>query len=196
MLEASPNACAFLGMARESVVGAGLWDLLPPPVREERFNLARQVLKAGHPARIVGMVRGVWLSTTYRPVRDKDGAIAGMMICSSQLGPAPVQGNDVMVIHAHTHDMGRLSVLSRRELEVLCKLGRGKSLTEIARALYRSQRTIESHRRSLGLKLGIKTTPELARLAADAGLLWVDEAGLARLLELMHNDAEPAEAAG
>ena len=191
VLEASPNACTFLDLPEDEVVGSKFRDLLPAPVRDERFAIAQQVIRAGHPARLVGMVRGVWLYTTYRPILDTEGAVGGMMICSTLAGRTPVQGSSTMVIHAHTHDLGRLSVLSRRELEVLRMLGRGKSLTDIAKKLYRSQRTIESHRRSLGSKLGVRTSPELARLAVEAGLCWIEPADFTRLLELMHNDADP-----
>lgn len=60
--------------------------------------------------------------------------------------------------------------LTRREREVLELIGRGLSLPEIAERLYRSQKTIESHRLSLGKKLGMSNRVELARFAIQAGL--------------------------
>ena len=47
--------------------------------------------------------------------------------------------------------------LTDRELEVFIMIGRGKSSKEIAHALGRSLRTIESHRASIKQKLGLRT---------------------------------------
>ena len=60
--------------------------------------------------------------------------------------------------------------LTKREREVLKHIGQGLSLPEIAEKLYRSQKTIESHRLSLGRKLGMSNRVELARFAIQAGL--------------------------
>ena len=64
----------------------------------------------------------------------------------------------------------KLESLTRREREVLGLIGRGLSLPQIARQLHRSQKTIESHRLSLGRKLDASNRVELARIAITAGL--------------------------
>jgi len=63
-----------------------------------------------------------------------------------------------------------LSILTKREREVLSMIGEGHSLPEIARRLYRSLKTIESHRLSLGRKLQVNNRVELARIAIQEGL--------------------------
>jgi len=60
--------------------------------------------------------------------------------------------------------------LTKREREVLGLIGQGLSLAEIADKLYRSQKTIQTHRLSLGRKLGASNRVELARIAIKAGL--------------------------
>lgn len=60
--------------------------------------------------------------------------------------------------------------LTPRELEVLTMIGKGLTLPEIAEKLFRSQKTIETHRLSIGRKLGLSNRVELARVAIRAGL--------------------------
>ena len=61
--------------------------------------------------------------------------------------------------------------LSPREREVFHLLTLGYTNPEIARRLYLSVRTVESHRASLQTKLGRGTRAELVELALRRGLL-------------------------
>lgn len=63
-----------------------------------------------------------------------------------------------------------IGLLTKREREVLALLGQGFSIPEIAEQLCRSQKTIESHRQSMGKKLGVHNRVELARIAIASGL--------------------------
>lgn len=58
-----------------------------------------------------------------------------------------------------------LRSLSDRELEVLRLIGEGMSTAEIAAALNRSVKTVESHRAALKTKLGAQSNAELIRIA-------------------------------
>lgn len=60
--------------------------------------------------------------------------------------------------------------LSRRELEVLGLLARGKSLKEISQDLHLSEKTVATYRARLGEKLGLSTNVELTRYAMRHGL--------------------------
>lgn len=53
-------------------------------------------------------------------------------------------------------------------------IGRGYSIPKIAEKLFRSQKTIETHRQSLGRKLGASNRVELARIAIQVGLAPLD----------------------
>lgn len=55
--------------------------------------------------------------------------------------------------------------LSARELEVLRLVADGRSTAEIAEALHRSVKTIESHKQSLKAKLGADSPAQLVRMA-------------------------------
>jgi two-component system response regulator NreC len=61
--------------------------------------------------------------------------------------------------------------LTAREVEILRRIGQGHTNREIAEALTLSVRTVESHRASILGKLGMRSRAELARYAAQHGLL-------------------------
>jgi DNA-binding CsgD family transcriptional regulator len=65
---------------------------------------------------------------------------------------------------------GAVGSLTPRQREVLALIGQGLSTAEIARRLYRTVKTIESHRLMLGKRLGARNRVELARIAIQAGL--------------------------
>ena len=60
---------------------------------------------------------------------------------------------------------GQTSHLSQRELEVLEKIGAGKTTKQIAFDLSLSPRTVDIHRASIKKKLGLKTSAEIVLFA-------------------------------
>ena len=62
-----------------------------------------------------------------------------------------------------------LESLSPRELEVLKLIGEGLMTSQIAHKLFLSDITVATHRRNIKSKLGVKSAPELSRIAT----LWV-----------------------
>lgn len=65
----------------------------------------------------------------------------------------------------------RIDRLSKRELEVFELLVQGHTQREIAKQLYVSVKTIETHRTHIGDKLGCSTRAELVRFGVVAGML-------------------------
>ncbi len=61
-------------------------------------------------------------------------------------------------------------LLSDREYEVLCLIGSGKTIGEIAEALHLSVTTISTYRARLLEKMGMKTNAELTRYVIQHGL--------------------------
>lgn len=61
--------------------------------------------------------------------------------------------------------------LSDRELEIFRALGEGRGTREIARALFLSVKTVETHRAHIKEKLKLQTAPELVRAAVE----WVNQ---------------------
>jgi DNA-binding NarL/FixJ family response regulator len=96
-----------------------------------------------------------------------DAVMAGQVYLSSGLG------NKLLRRMAGRSDTSGLRPeLSPREIEVLRLVGQGKSTREIADALNRSVKTIETHKQALKTKLGADTPAALVRLA----LAWSGEA--------------------
>jgi two-component system response regulator NreC len=63
------------------------------------------------------------------------------------------------------------AVLTERELEVLRLVALGHSNTEIAKQMFISPRTVETHRANLQRKLGVSGRPELVRYALERGVI-------------------------
>jgi len=61
-------------------------------------------------------------------------------------------------------------VLSDREYQILCLLGTGQTVSEIARALSLSVKTVSTHRAHILLKMGLENTAQLIRYALEHGL--------------------------
>ena len=61
--------------------------------------------------------------------------------------------------------------LSDREFEVLCQLAYGKSIKEIGEELSLSSKTINTYRKRILEKLGLKTTVDIIRFAIQEGLV-------------------------
>lgn len=67
-------------------------------------------------------------------------------------------------------ELGALSALTARELEVLALIGQGMATREIAESLGRSPRTVERHCDAIHKKLGTSNRVQMARYAMRAGL--------------------------
>jgi len=63
--------------------------------------------------------------------------------------------------------------LSAREKSVLQLLAKGYSSREIAKTLFITEKTVETHRRNMARKAGVKNTVELVAFASAKGLLKV-----------------------
>lgn len=61
----------------------------------------------------------------------------------------------------------KLDKLTKREKQVLFILAEGKSSRDIAEQLFISPRTVEKHRSNILTKLGLKSTAELIKFAAE-----------------------------
>mgnify|MGYP000615933976 CR=1 FL=1 len=171
--DANDTALRACGVAREDLPGRGLDVFVHEHLVDERAELCRHVLGTGEPQRIEGMFRGSWSRATYRRVRAPATGAEGVLVVGvSSNRPLPVpDAGGVISRRALTDDLGPLQKLTERELEVLRLIGLGHSTAEIARQLFRSAKTIEGHRLSLGYKLGASGRLGLARIAIESGLV-------------------------
>jgi DNA-binding NarL/FixJ family response regulator len=83
----------------------------------------------------------------------------------------PALGARLVAAEAEERAQAEQDPLSDREREVMRLLALGHTNQEIAKMLYLSVRTIETHRGHIMQKLRLETRVELVRYAIDRGLL-------------------------
>jgi two-component system response regulator NreC len=83
----------------------------------------------------------------------------------------PALGARLIAAEAEDRRRAEADPLSEREREVLRLLALGHTNQEIAKMLYISVRTAETHRAHIMQKLGLQTRAELVRYALEHGLL-------------------------
>jgi two-component system response regulator NreC len=130
----------------------------------------RAALLAGASGYIVKKAADVELLTAIRAVRN------GRTFVDLTRPGEPVQGHEVQRVSGDSPAAGHPRPLSRREAEVLRLLAQGHTNQEAADQLAVSVKTIETHRKRLSDKLGLKSRAQLFRFAVEAGLLEGDAA--------------------
>lgn len=167
------NACAAhcMKLDPQRAVGRTMYEGFTPEFVDERTGFMRRALTTGQPVVVDGIIQGVLRRCTYRPIKSQHSRAecvlnVGRTLSAEQRQKDGVQG----VVRAAVDDLGELSGLTARELEILGLIGRGMTTAEIADQLRRSVKTVEWHRVSLGDKLRAGNRVELARIALRAGL--------------------------
>jgi DNA-binding NarL/FixJ family response regulator len=124
---------------------------------------ARSALAAGAAGYVVKTVREADLLSAVRAIRrgqvfvdlDDETRTAGVF------GRAGLAG----------FRSGAIPKLSEREMEVLRRLGQGHTNQAVAELLEISPKTVATYRARIAEKLGLKTTADFVKYAADTGLL-------------------------
>lgn len=82
--------------------------------------------------------------------------------------------SSLKVMQSRVADLGKVKVLTERELQVLAILGDGGTLRAAAHRLHRSEKTIDAHRSAIHTKLGITDRLQLAFISQTLGLTLED----------------------
>lgn len=167
----------FVGRPTRELIGRTLMDVLPEDFAEERMHVIRRVMETGETVRLVTRLMGGRLDCVYRPLRDQSGVIRFVLATGSS-GVPSAQGRDDddhsgsgQVVEITTPGSAKLDSLTPREREVLRMIGEGLTTAQIATRLFRTIKTVEAHRASLGRKLGVTNRVQLAHIAIQAGLV-------------------------
>jgi len=142
---------------------------------DERVELLRQMEKTGEEY----IIRTIWQGCQqFSWVRSMNSSHQGhdfrALVVTRRIGSGEeadyLLKSETKVVKSEVTGLGKLCVLTKRELEVLALIGQGKTAKEIAGCLHRSTKTIENHRISIGNKLNKTNKVELALIAREAGL--------------------------
>jgi len=106
---------------------------------------------------------------------DEEGVAAVREIASGGRYVHPTLGARMVAAEAEARAAAEADPLSEREREVLRLLALGHTNQEIAKMLYISVRTAETHRAHIMQKLRLATRAELVRYALSQGLLEGDD---------------------
>lgn len=173
----------YLGPEAKSgdVIGK-TWEELgfPQAWIDERLAMFREIKRSGEPVLLRTIWRGNQVLAWVYPLPPDSECEQDCFLSVSRISETDIKELDrdvagkVMV--SGVARLGALDVLSPRELEVLALLGQGLTIKEIAKILFRSEKTIGRHRDSIGAKLGLSNKVDLAELARRAGLTVEDVA--------------------
>jgi two-component system response regulator NreC len=130
----------------------------------------RAALQAGASGYIVKQAADVELLTAIRAVHH------GRTFVDLTRPGEQAQGGEIRHVSRDSPAGGQPRALSRREAEVLRLLAQGHTNQEAADHLAVSVKTIETHRKRLSDKLGLKSRAQLFRFAVEVGLLEGDAA--------------------
>lgn len=126
---------------------------------------SRAALLAGASGYIVKKAADVELLTAIRAVHQ------GRAFVNLTRPGEPAPGQQVRRVSRDSPAAGQPRPLSPREAEVLRLLAQGHTNQEAADQLAVSVKTIETHRKRLSDKLGLKSRAQLFRFAVEVGLL-------------------------
>lgn len=155
-------------------IGGSYASSVPPQIARERLPLIEQSMHTGRRLVIDGMLAGMCKRSCYRPFEHKGNRLMFLVCWPQVLNPTTTNQrteNGTDYVEAQAHDLGPFTPLTERELEVLALVGRGLTNEEIAQTLHRSIKTVQGHRLSLGVKLGMTNRVQVAKLALQSGIV-------------------------
>lgn len=163
----------YLNLATlDSLAGKTLSEVYPEAAAKERLEIMRRAARE----RRAFVVESVWNGVAYQSICRPYALLGGdpeLVITVVRRQPKPNMDDispDVERIHIRSNNLGPLSSLTMRELELLALIGEGLSSHDIAKKISRSIKTVEAHRASLGKKLGVASRVSLAKIASESNL--------------------------
>ena len=124
-------------------------------MHDEAIYAARSLRAGAHGYVMKGVDTGTLLEAI-------DTVLSGQIYVSPRIHEAILRG---MVTGQRAHSAGEIDTLTQTELTVLQMLGNGQTVKDIAAALGRSQKTVETHRNNIRQKLHLPTSAALLHFA-------------------------------
>lgn len=165
------------------MTGRNISEWYGPERTAEMLSVIKRVIEGGVPIVRRAIFRGRQIRSTHRAMDAPPGELGRDLVVSHYFTDdiaAPGEHAEYEMEDAPYADFGPLDVLTTRELEILALLGQGLTVNAVAQMIFRSPKTVENHRLSIGRKLKLSNRVQLAKLAFRAGLR-VDDAKLKRI---------------
>ncbi len=171
------EALTWLRSHRADVI---LLDIALPDI--SGMEVLRQLTEGNHPARVI--VLSMYPEEQYarRAVQagawgylTKDSAPEELVTAIREVAEGrryiTPSVAEQLIAALTSEDVAPHERLSNREMEVLRLLASGKTVSQVAEALYLSPKTVSTYRQRILAKLGLKTTAELIRYAIEHDLV-------------------------
>jgi DNA-binding CsgD family transcriptional regulator len=154
-------------------IGGNIREGMPEMLSRERLGFMERLASQGRDGVVRDIFGGEQYITHLRllPAEEGEATRKFLILFDRESGARDAEDYPGIVFHdAREQDLGRLALLSPRELEVLALVGEGLRAADIAKRLHRSLDTIHSHKQALLRKLRCKNATALALIAVAAGL--------------------------
>jgi FixJ family two-component response regulator len=167
------SAADFLAQQEEEAPGCVVADLQMPGMNG--LDLQSALAKSSHPLPILFLTGHGDVPSTVKAMRagaedflekraPKEKVVEAVRRCLARDASERTSRNQVHELRA------RFDLLSKRELEVLSYVVRGKLNKQIADDLSIHERTVKLHRTAITTKLGVSSVAELTRVTMQAGI--------------------------
>jgi DNA-binding CsgD family transcriptional regulator len=158
-----------MGSTPDKLIGTTLHDVMTAEQADERIRLMRDVIETGEMhAHQQFWVGKRWLTRVWPLDPEAFGQPGYFVLITRLTDEAPFKGD---VHFVRSADLGQLDVLSPRELEVFYYLATGMSAGDVAKTLFRSEKTIGRHVENIHRKMGYTNRAQLVRDAVESGLV-------------------------
>lgn len=163
------------GAKSTDLVGRKMSDFYPPEIIKERLEVFRRLSTERRPVLVRTLWNGRQLTSRFRRIPTRQGEPEhDVILVLSRLIPGDLRTlfgpDEVNVVYTSYVRLGPLDCLSTQELRVMAVIGAGMTVREAAKALFRAEKTIETHCTSIHRKLGLRDRVEVTELAQRAGL--------------------------
>lgn len=159
--------------------GRSMGKFFPPEITNERLEIFKRLRPDMPPVLIRNLWNGNQLTEWFRRVPAPTGTSdRDIVFVRGRLIPGDIRSlfppESLTLVYSSFVRLGPLDCLSNQELRVMALIGAGMNVREAAMALFRAEKTIESHCTAIHRKLGLRDRVEVARMAHRAGLTLED----------------------
>jgi DNA-binding CsgD family transcriptional regulator len=161
---------ANMGSTPARLAGTTIYDTMTREQAQERTELMSGVVEDGRMHAYQQFWVGKrWLTRVW-PLDPAYFNKEGFFVLITRLSDATPR-LEAEIHFVRSADLGPLGILSPRELEVFYYLATGMSAADVARTLFRSEKTVGRHVENIHRKMGYTNRAQLVREAVESGLV-------------------------